>query len=167
LPLRSNSAYLYHAFIIFTGLKPKTMIERLKIALSNGFITVAAIGLLSACGGGQRPKDQSVETQVQETEVSASGQELYMRHDCNACHSLSGQDMIGPALNGLYGNKVKVIRDGELMEVTADREYLKKSILDPEYEYTDGFEDIPMPIPELSDGEVEALIDFIIASDKD
>ena len=49
--------------------------------------------------------------------------------DCLTCHSIDGQESIGPTLKGVYGRTVK-LKDGST--VTADDAYLRESIMKPE-----------------------------------
>ena len=64
------------------------------------------------------------------------GAQLFSSLGCQGCHSLSGAKGIGPALNGVFGSKVK-LANGQT--VTADEAYLTESIEDPDAKIVAGF----------------------------
>jgi len=66
----------------------------------------------------------------------AQGKSLYQADGCSACHSLSGSAGVGPGFEGLAGSTV-TLDDGQT--VTADDDYLQRSILDPDAEIVKGF----------------------------
>lgn len=78
---------------------------------------------------------------------------------CGACHGLDGQGVegLGPSFEGLYGSQV-ALADGT--SVTADRDYLRRSILEPEAEVVAGYS-LPMPPYDPTARELEAMLDFI------
>jgi cytochrome c oxidase subunit II len=77
--------------------------------------------------------------------------------DCLTCHSVDGSDGIGPTFKGMFGRKTK-LKDGST--ITADEKYLREAILDPSKTIVDGFDDV-MPKPEITDEEVNALIEYL------
>ena len=60
----------------------------------------------------------------------AAGFEIMRTLGCNACHSSDGSRIIGPSYLGLYGGQQVLLRDGKEVTITADDEYIKKSIFD-------------------------------------
>jgi cytochrome c oxidase subunit 2 len=58
---------------------------------------------------------------------------------CNVCHSSDGSKIIGPSYLNLWGEQQIVIRDGKEIPVTADEEYIRKSIYDPNSEIVKGY----------------------------
>lgn len=58
---------------------------------------------------------------------------------CIACHSLDGAKLVGPSFKGLYGSERIVTRGNDQITVTADDQYLKSSIYDPDSEIVTGF----------------------------
>jgi cytochrome c2 len=66
----------------------------------------------------------------------ATGKTLYASNGCVACHSLSGVDGAGPALDGAAGRQVE-LDDGTT--VTADDEYLRRAITDPDAQIVKGY----------------------------
>jgi cytochrome c2 len=67
---------------------------------------------------------------------SLSGATLFQNLGCSGCHSLSGQRLTGPPLNGVYGTKVQLDNG---TTVTANDAYLLQSILDPDHDIVKGF----------------------------
>jgi mono/diheme cytochrome c family protein len=100
------------------------------------------------------------------TEILTEGAELFAKYGCAVCHSLKGDVIYGPPLNGIYMKKIRVIRDGKEVEIVADRNYLKKSISDPRYEKVLEYNNKEMPISNFSDEEAEILVDYLIALDE-
>jgi hypothetical protein len=88
--------------------------------------------LVVACGGdggggaGGASSDPTV----------AAGQRLTEQRNCLSCHSTNGRRGAGPTWKGLAGSAV-TLTDGRT--VTADREYLRRAILDPNAEVVAGF----------------------------
>jgi hypothetical protein len=75
--------------------------------------------------------------------------------------------MYGPPLNDLYLNEVSVLRKGKQRTLVAKRSYLKKSITDPDYEKVLNYENRIMPEPAIPKEDLESLIDYLIALDKE
>lgn len=115
--------------------------------------------LLMGCSETSKNKSDSAE-------ILKEGSELFAKYGCAVCHSLEGEVIYGPPLNGIYMKKLKVLRDGKSIEVVADRKYLKKSISDPRYEKVLEYKNKEMPIANFSDEEAEILVDYLIALDK-
>jgi len=90
------------------------------------------------------------------------GQELLEKHGCLACHSLDGTQKIGPTFKGIWGRKVAVVTNGAERTVTADEEYLRLCILEPEVNRVKGF---PPVMPSfkgvLTTDEVGQIIAFL------
>jgi mono/diheme cytochrome c family protein len=114
---------------------------------------------IAACG--ETPNKKPVEQ-----EVLKKGSELYLKYGCAVCHSLDGTVIYGPPLNDIYMKDVKVIRNGKEFTLIADREYLKKAIVDPRFEKVLDYQNKEMPLTQISEEETELLVDYIIAIDK-
>jgi cytochrome c oxidase subunit 2 len=87
------------------------------------------------------------------------GEKLYKGKGCNACHSVDGSVVIGPSFKGLYE------RTGELEDgasYTADENYIRQSILEPQEQIVEGFQPV-MPSFKgiLSDAEITAIIAYM------
>ncbi len=69
-----------------------------------------------------------------------TGLELLEVNGCIACHSLDGSKRIGPSLKGVYGSEVVVTTNGVQRTITADRDYLRRAILEPLADVVDGYQ---------------------------
>lgn len=94
--------------------------------------------------------------------VLKKGPELFARYGCAVCHSLEGEVIYGPPLNGIYMKKVKVLRNGKEFELVADKEYLLKSVTDPRYEKVLEYKNKEMPITNFSKEEAEIIVEYLI-----
>lgn len=88
------------------------------------------------------------------------GLKLYNSRSCVACHSTTDEVKIGPGLKGVYGHPVK-LSDGST--VTADDDYIRQSILNPQAKIVAGFEGKMMTTyqGQLTEEELTALLEFI------
>ena len=77
--------------------------------------------------------------------------------DCLTCHSIDGSEGIGPTLKGIYGRKTKLANGSTIV---ADDVYLRESIVNPSSKVVGGFDDV-MPKPELTEEEVNALVEYL------
>jgi cytochrome c oxidase subunit 2 len=91
-----------------------------------------------------------------------TGLEVLDQKGCLACHTTDGTQKVGPTFKGLYGSKVSVVTGGQTREVTADEEYLRRSIQDPKADLVAGFPDIMPQIP-LEPAELDAALAAIKA----
>ena len=82
------------------------------------------------------PSTSATEPAADSAQLIQKGEQLFNQFACVGCHSVSGQPMIGPALNGLPGTTVQLM-DGSTIPV--DAAYLRESILDPDAKIVDGF----------------------------
>ncbi len=78
-----------------------------------------------------------------------------------ACHSLDGSRGVGPTFKGLYRRQTIVLQDGKAVTITVDDAYLRESIRSPNAKIVDGFQPIMPAFSDLTDAEVEALVEFI------
>jgi cytochrome c oxidase subunit 2 len=110
---------------------------------------LAALLLLSGCGAAEPDRDLSPQ--------ATAGREIALSEGCAACHGSNGEGGVGPPWIGLAGSTVELEGGGA---VTADAAYLRRAIVDPEAEIVAGMT-VKMPVNELTDGEVDALIAYI------
>jgi cytochrome c oxidase subunit 2 len=96
---------------------------------------------------------------------SKLGEKLYRTKGCASCHSLDGSVILGPSFKGLFGREETVIVKGREKLIKVDEEYLRRAVLDPNGEVVKGFKPL-MPKTELSEEEVDVLIDFIKGLEK-
>lgn len=90
-----------------------------------------------------------------------AGAKLFTQFSCITCH---GQQ--GPTLAHTYGNARKVVRNGQVTEVIADDSYLRRAILNPQYELVEGYPPL-MPTYQgvLTEDQVAQLIAYIKSLD--
>ncbi len=87
------------------------------------------------------------------------GEELLLNNGCTGCHSLDGSKIVGPTFKNIYGRKTKILKDGNVVEITIDETYLKRSILNPKIEVVEGYQNIMPKFKEvLKDDEIDAII---------
>jgi cytochrome c oxidase subunit 2 len=92
--------------------------------------------------------------------MSQEGETLFHRVGCSGCHE-STSTFHAPLLNGLYGSQVP-LQTGEI--VTADRQYLRDSILLPNKQIVAGFAPImPTYQGQLSEEQVNELLSYLIS----
>ena len=92
-----------------------------------------------------------------------AGSKLFSTYGCAVCHSMKGEVLHGPALNEIWQKEIKVNRKGEMLDLTVDREYINRSIMDPEYEKVVGFESRAMPKTFISPEDSKSLVDYIVS----
>jgi cytochrome c oxidase subunit II len=114
-----------------------------------GALLIALLLVVVACGGARGSDVLSPEAE--------NGRKIAINKGCAACHGDDGSGPIGPAFKGLYGSNV-TLTDGST--VVADDEYLRRSIVDPSAQLTDGYT-LKMPETELSDEDIEAVLAYI------
>lgn len=106
-----------------------------------------AVLLTSCAGGGAAPASETL-----------SGQELAVASNCVSCHTASGGRSVGPTWRSLAGSQVE-LEGGRI--VVADEAYLTQSIREPQADIVAGYSVVLMPTFDLSNAEVEALVDYI------
>jgi cytochrome c oxidase subunit 2 len=112
-------------------------------------LVLAALLVLAGCSAAEPDREL--------TPQAAVGREVALDNGCAACHGENGEGGIGPAWIGLAGSTVELEGGGS---VVADTAYLRRSIVDPQAEIVAGMT-VNMPLTELSDAEVDALITYI------
>lgn len=108
----------------------------------RALVLLAGIVLVAACGGDDR--------------ASMTGEELATEVGCFACHTETNTDL-APTLHGIWGTEV-TFEDGTT--ATVDEAYVRESITDPGARIVAGY-DGRMPIFELTDDEVDRLVDYV------
>lgn len=89
---------------------------------------------------------------------SVDGPAIFQTRGCVGCHSIegvAGSASIGPNLTGLRE------RAGERVEGLGDREYVIQSVRSPQAFMVPGFGPL-MPTFELTDAELDVLVDFLL-----
>jgi cytochrome c2 len=91
-------------------------------ALSVAVLTIGSLIVRTSSGGGSDP--------------AAQGAVLFTQLGCQGCHSVTGADGVGPALNNAY-NRPVTLDNGET--VTADDTYMRAAILQPDSQIVKGY----------------------------
>lgn len=78
---------------------------------------------------------------------------------CAACHGVNGQGGVGPKWKGLAGSQV-TLQDGSV--VTADDDYLRRSITDPSAQRVKGYS-VHMPKVAATEQQIGELLAYIKA----
>ena len=90
--------------------------------------------------------------------LSDEGQQLFQDNGCANCHHNDGSGQ-GPSLVGVFGSTVQLQGGGT---ITADRNYLRDSILNPDSRIVAGYQAIMPPFEgQLSEEQLVSLIDYI------
>ncbi len=92
--------------------------------------------------------------------MAVSGEGPFFRYGCNACH-LPTSAVRAPRLDGLYGSEVR-LANGD--SVTADEEYIRESILDPQAKISAGYPSpslMPTYRGQVSEADLRALVEFV------
>ncbi len=134
-------------------------------------ITGVAFGI-AACGGSSDADDDptatavaAVNTPVLDQALVTQGETLFAQFNCAQCHSVSGGQSTGPALNALFGSERK-LASGDA--VLADDAYIQESILNPNVAIVEGYPSAVMAAAmsnlqgDLSEPEtIAALVEYI------
>jgi cytochrome c oxidase subunit II len=92
-------------------------------------------------------------------EPAELGEQLTNRYACVTCHSVDGSEIQGPSFQGLFGAD-RTLESGET--VTADENYIRESILEPNAKVVQGYEPVmPSFSGSLNDRQVDAIIEYI------
>ncbi len=87
------------------------------------------------------------------------GEQVFQKKACFTCHAVDGTRLVGPPLNGIFGNPVKHT-DGST--VTVDENYIRQSLLDPQSQVVEGYTPVmPTYQGQLKDREIDALNAYI------
>lgn len=93
----------------------------------------------------------------------AAGEAIMRTQGCFACHTTDGSKLIGPSYLNLYGSQQVVLREGKEITITANDEYIKRSILDPNADITKGFPSGLMQSfrSTISDDDIAKIIEYL------
>jgi len=76
---------------------------------------------------------------VKKTDNSNLGYKTLEKNGCFACHSIEGSKLVGPSFKGLYGNSIEVTTKGLSRKVKVDKEYIEKSVYEPDADVANGY----------------------------
>jgi cytochrome c oxidase subunit 2 len=95
---------------------------------------------------------------------ASAGEGLFEQLGCTSCH-VQGAGQIAPSLEGLFGQEV-ALADGST--ATADENYLRESILDPQAKIVAGFDPImPTYQGQVSEEQLLQIIAYIRSLDRE
>lgn len=82
---------------------------------------------------------------------------------CIACHSLDGSKLVGPTFLGLYSDTRNVIENGQTVTVTANDDYIKNSVIDPDGQVVEGYNKGLMKSYRdvLTDEQIQLMAEFL------
>jgi len=126
------------------GASHSYMLANIQVVSQNDFDDWVAERVAEALAAAQTPESR--------------GQALTVQNGCTACHTTDGTSGIGPTWFGLYDEPVE-LADGTT--VTADDEYIKESILDPQAKIVAGFETVLMPPFQFTDEQLADIIAYL------
>lgn len=95
-----------------------------------------------------------------EAAAGEKGLNLLRSKGCLGCHTVDGSKKVGPTFKGLFGKKVTVLTNGKERVVTADEEYLKRSVLQPGSDIVKGYPNLMPTIP-VTQEELEEIIEYL------
>lgn len=126
----------------YCGLKHANMIATLKVVGADAF--------RKWLGGG-----------------GGKGAELLESYGCTACHSLDGEDGVGPTFKGIAGRRFEAeLPDGSFKDMVVDEPYLLRAILEPDAEYVRGYSPA-MPSYEgaIPDEDLDVMVAYLMTGD--
>lgn len=95
-----------------------------------------------------------------ELTLADKGRQAYAKWACIGCHTLDGKPSTGPTWKGLYGSS-RAFNDGT--SATADEDYIRESVWDPNKRVSKGYEPNKMPAFKgmVNEEEMAAIIEFM------
>jgi len=96
-------------------------------------------------------------------EPEPDGYLLLRNTGCIACHSLDGAKLVGPSFKDLFGTERTVITSSGQKNVTADEEYIKNSIYNPNDELVTGYNKGLMQsyADILKEADIQVITDYL------
>ena len=113
-------------------------------AIAAAGVLAGVVALVLTSGGG-------------DGDAAAAHPDVSVELGCASCHTTDGRRSEGPTWAGLAGSPVE-LADGTT--VTADSDYLRRSITDPGAQVVAGYGPT-MPTVEVTDAQLEELVAFI------
>lgn len=96
----------------------------------------------------------------EEAGMAGQGLRLLQEKGCLGCHTTDGTPKTGPTFKGLLGRKVTVVTGGKERTVTADEEYIRRSILEPQADMVKGYPPVMPKLP-VSEDELKTIIGYL------
>ncbi len=95
-------------------------------------------------------------------ENARKGEKLFNSVGCLMCHSISGEERYGPPLKFNPDSEIVIIRSGIEIRLRPDRQYIIRSLKQPDFEKVKGFQNKKMPSINLSEEDIEYLADYLL-----
>lgn len=97
-----------------------------------------------------------------EAKPGMAGFNILKRYGCNACHSSDGSKLVGPSYKGLLNKQETVITDGEERQIQVDRDYIVRSIYQPNADIVKGYNTGLMLSYEdqITEDEIDLIIEY-------
>ena len=93
-----------------------------------------------------------------EGSLASQGEKLFQKYACNTCHTNDATGR-GPALLGLYGTTVTLSNNAT---ITADENYIRESILNPQAKVVKGFAPVmPTFQGQVSEDDLLKLVSYV------
>lgn len=97
----------------------------------------------------------------EDTSNEHPGLTLMKKNACLSCHTQDGTRLVGPSFKDLFGKTETILVDGKEQTVTVDRDYISHKLKNPNYSTVKGYQMGLMPQLNMSDEEVNDIIDYI------
>jgi cytochrome c oxidase subunit 2 len=109
-----------------------------------------------------------VAVEGEEAAPGAEGFAILTNQGCNACHSSDGTRLVGPSYLGVWGKERVVVENGEEKTVTADEEYITRSVYQPDQQVVKGFQRGLMQSYEgiISEEDIAKIIEYLSSLDE-
>jgi cytochrome c oxidase subunit 2 len=105
----------------------------------------------------------TADTTAAGAKAGSEGAAIIKKNGCTSCHSTDGSRIVGPTFLNLYGNQQTVVRGGKTVTITADDEYIKRSIYEPAADIVQGYPEGVMQSYKgvISEEDVAKIIDYL------
>ncbi|MFA8451157.1 MAG: cytochrome c oxidase subunit II [Bacteroidales bacterium] len=102
-------------------------------------------------------------TAAPEEGTASAGEAILTKHGCFSCHSRDGSKIVGPTLKNLWNSQQVVTTDGNKRTATVDKEYIVKSIYEPNADIPEGYQPNLMISykGQISEKEIDEIIEYL------
>ncbi|MGC6432306.1 MAG: c-type cytochrome [Jejuia sp.] len=99
--------------------------------------------------------------------ILKEGNKLFNSINCIQCHSLEGEKLYGPPLNSILEKTITVERaDNKIINLVVNRDYIYRGIKNPNFEKATEYSKSIMPVPQISEEQINILTDYIVLINK-
>ncbi len=91
------------------------------------------------------------------------GENIMRTQGCFACHSVDGSKIVGPTFKGFYGTEIEVVTAGAERKLTANDDYVRKSIYEPAADIVKGYPNALMVSYKstISEDQIKQIIEYL------